>query len=114
MRFAHGETVDILRSLPGGTDPYGDPIEGTETEIPVPGCAVWTGATANTEQLLPGREPVTADRAVSFPSGTVVYRTDRLRIRGQVYEIEGDPFEYVSPFSGKSFGVLAYANRGEG
>lgn len=113
MHYPFGETVTILRTSPGGTDPYGDPIDGEDVEVPVEGCAVWTGAMA-AEQLLAGREPSTADRAVSFPYGTDVRRTDRLRIRGEVFEVSGDPFEYRNPFTGTEFGVLVYANRGEG
>ena len=114
MFFPFGETVVILRTEPDDVDPYGDPIPGASTETPVEGCAVWTGREANAEPVAADRAPLIADLTISFPAGTDVRSTDRVRVRGKVYDVEGDPFEFVNPFTGWRPGVVAYANRGQG
>lgn len=109
MDFPFGETVTIVRG--GGIDNMGDPIPG-EPERPVDGCAVWPGPTS--EDVAAGRAPVRADFTVTMPTGTDVTRTDRLRIRGELCNVAGVPFDWRNPFTGWSPGMQVYASLRKG
>lgn len=84
--FAAGdlETVYIVR--PPEKDNFGDPIAGTGEETAVPGCLFAPGAT---EEMLVHAQQVQADATVYAPAGTTVSPADRLRIRGELYEVVG-------------------------
>jgi hypothetical protein len=107
-----GETVVIVRTSPGGSDPYGDPIEDTVTETPVEDCSIWPGASS--EQGTTGRDSAVADLIVSMPSGTDIRRTDQVRARGVLWDVAGDPFDWLNPFTGWAPGIEVHLNRGEG
>lgn len=100
-----------------GNDRYGDPLPPGPDDAPetFEGCTVWPGnATSGMEPFVPGREPLVTDLVVSLPPGAHVLSTDKLRIRGKVYDVVGEPFDWINRRTGKSRGVIAYANRGEG
>lgn len=114
MNFPAGETVTIVRTTPGGTDPYGDPLPSTVERIPIVGCAVADGA-ASSEPAMPGRTPVVSDFLVLPPAGSPqVLHTDQLEVRGLLCEVVGRPFEWRSPFTGRVFGSAVRANVAEG
>ena len=81
-----GETVVLLRRAVTGRDVYGSDTYAT-TEIPIAGCSVLdlrpveSGPTSTTRVTTTGR--------VILPPGTVVAALDRIRVRGLVYDIEG-------------------------
>jgi head-tail adaptor len=114
--FAHGETVTAKRA-PLVADEYGNQVRdwSNAAAIPHDGCAVAQGAKGSaTEDLTGDRDPIISDRIVVMPSGTDVVATDRLQVRGREYEVVGEPFDWVNPFTGTAFGVVVYCNRVEG
>jgi hypothetical protein len=80
------ETVQVIR--PPGRDRFGDPLPGAATEFDLPGCLFAPG---------PSREPgfatnmVDTDGTLYAPPASDVRATDRVRVRGDVYEVVGKP-----------------------
>lgn len=116
MRFPYGETVTVLRAGLAD-DGYGNQVRdwSTPVRIPCAGCAVAQGARDSVTEILTGdRNVIISDLVVFMPPGADVVATDRLEVRGRVYEVVGEPFDWVSPFTGVAFGVPVYCNRMEG
>ncbi|MBM0203193.1 hypothetical protein JNW90_09160 [Micromonospora sp. STR1s_5] len=113
ITFPYGETVTALRAglVPDG---YGNQVRdwSAATSTPYAGCAV--AQNGRDESLTGDRNAVASDLIVFMPSGADVLAADRLEIRGRAYEVVGEPFSWVSPFSGMAFGTVVYCNRVEG
>jgi hypothetical protein len=95
--FPHGETVTVIRPGASTEDPYGNEVPGTPTETDVPGCAI---APRSSSEDLQARDQVIVGLNVWMPSGTVVNATDQMRVRGVLYEIDGEPGAFSTPFTG--------------
>lgn len=104
-----GDTVVIVRPGPATQDSYGNDVPGTPTEIPVPGCGIaprdGTGSAAN--ELTDARDTVISGLTLYAPYGTDIRATDRVRVAGQLYEVEGLPGSFRSPFTGSTGPVVA-------
>lgn len=112
-----GETVTILHVDPAGYDEYGDPNTSTQTETTVDGCAVaprFSDVAGFIETDQRGRAGVVIGYTVYAPPGTVVKRTDRMRVRGVEYDVDGEPGVWISPFEGVEKGVEIALKYGEG
>ena len=111
-RYPFGETVVRLRRGPSpGRDSRGQPIPGPLVETPVPGCVVTpraeTPSVGGDQQQ--ARDTVIVGFTVYDPSRTDWKTTDRVRIRGEVCEITGEPGDWGrSPFSG-TLGPVQFA-----
>lgn len=114
MIFPYGEPAAVVRASLVD-DGYGNPVPDWASAVRTSyaGCAVAQG-TRGGETLTGDRDTITSDLAVFMPSGADVVATDRLEIRGREYEVVGEPFDWVSPFSGTAFGTAVYCNRVEG
>jgi len=96
MPLAHAEPAVIIRKVPSGArDEYGNDLY-TTTEIPTMAAV---GPKPPSEDMQ-DRDQVTAGVFVWLPAGTVVYATDQMRLRGNLYEVDGDPMAWQSPFTG--------------
>ena len=109
------ETVVVLRRGPSsGRDGLGLPIPGTLTEIPLEGCVVSPRQSAppvGGEQQQ-ARDTVIVGWTVYAPPGSDVRTTDRVRVRGQVCEVTGEPGDWGrNPFSGTRGPVQFAADR---
>lgn len=80
------ETVTVVR--PTGRDKFGDPLPGSPTEFDVGGCLFAPG---NTKELANGSNVVEAEANIYGPAGMDVKATDKLRVRGLLYEVMGQP-----------------------
>ena len=98
-----GETVTLLRRTQGNRDSHGN-ATWTTVEVDVPGCAVWP--TGSTEQIQ-GQDQTSTRVTVMFPYGTAITSTDQARVRGTVYDVEGIPSPWSSPFTQTRAGVEA-------
>lgn len=114
MIFPHGETATVKRAVlvdDGRGNQVFDWPNATST--PYPRCAVALGR--DVAEIFTGdRDAVPSDLVVFMPAGTDVVATDRLEVRGRTYEVDGEPFDWISPFSGTGFGVVVRCNRVEG
>lgn len=110
-----GETVTILRAGPSTSrDDRGRPIPGAATEIPVIGCVVTprqeSPQVGGPEQQ--ARDTVIVGWTVYAPSGSDFRTTDRVRIRGEVCDVTGEPGDWGrSPFTGTAGPVQFAADR---
>lgn len=96
-----GETVTVLRPGPSTQDSYGNDVPGADTETDYAGCAVWPRVSSEDVQA---RDQVIDGLYVVFPTGADVLATDRVRARGLVYFVDGEPGLYRSPLTGTALG----------
>ena len=96
-----GEPATVLRPGPSTTDDYGNDVPGPDTETTYTGCAVWPRVSSEDVQA---RDQVIYGLYVLFPAGADVLATDRVRVRGQVYQVDGEPGVFHSPLTGTLIG----------
>lgn len=111
MAFANGETVTVIPGPPAA-DQYGDPLPITRVGGDIPGCAV--APRYSTEPTARGRQGVIVGMSIYAPAGSDILSTDLLRVRGDVYVVEGEPAEWVSPFTGWAPGMEVAVKRAVG
>ncbi|MFQ6194872.1 hypothetical protein [Streptomyces sp. NPDC000405] len=111
-RFPFGETVTVLRAGATGRDIYGNDLPGPAVEQLVRGCVIAPAGTP--DEVTGGRDTVTEALTVYLPAGTDVRPTDRMRIRGEVFEVHGAVTAHRSPFTGQGAGVHLTARRTTG
>jgi hypothetical protein len=87
--MAETETVTVLRGV--GRDAFGDPVAGATTETDVAGVLFAPGP--STEANF-GQNRVDADATLYGPPGMDIVATDRVRARGKVYSVIGDPQDW--------------------
>jgi hypothetical protein len=84
------ETVTVVRPAP--LDKFGDPIPGeTDSEFDSDGWLVAPGGSA---ELRDQQNSVDSDMAlyrVGSPTGEDIQPKDRVRVRGKLYEVQGEP-----------------------
>ncbi len=85
------ETVTVIR--PPALDAFGDPAAGDDAEFDVSGCLFAPGSS---NEMGVGTQQVDTDATVYGPPGMDVRPTDRIRIRGDVYSVVGDPQDWGS------------------
>lgn len=112
--FAFGETVDVL-TAGTVTDPYSQ--QSSEdwdhpTEVPVEGVAV--EPRPSSEPVQDARNAITSGFTLyGMPAGSVTAQ-NRIRVRGIVYDVLGDPADYRNPFTGTAPGLVVQVGRTEG
>lgn len=114
MDFSRGEDVTIL-SAPLVTDEYGTASaerDWASAQSTVVRAVI--AARSSSEVDNPGRTAVIVGLSVYLPAGTVLTSADRLLVRGETYEVEGEPFEWRSPWSAAPAGVEAALRRVSG
>jgi hypothetical protein len=105
--MTRGETVTVLTRSAVTRDAHGNE-QWSYTEVEVEGCIVWpTGSTEQTE----ARDTTTDRITVSFPYGTDVTNVSKMRVRGHLYEVDGTPSQWASPFTGWKAGVEVHGVR---
>jgi hypothetical protein len=72
-------------------------------ELDITGCAV--APRDSTEDHDQGRQAVLVGFTVYAPAGTEILPTDRLEVRGDTWEVDGEPGVWVSPFTEVEEGV---------
>lgn len=101
------ETVTVLTPVEGAADPFGAPnLSYTEQDV---GCLVYE---AGTDDVTDTNRPdgTKAVYGVHFPKGfDQSLRGCRLRIRGEVFDVEGDPRPHVEALTPGLFGRRATA-----
>lgn len=100
--FPQGETLVILRAASSTRDSAGNYVPGADREIPVAGCAAWN---TGTSERLDAQDQVVELFTVVAPYGTDIRATDRARLRGRVFTVQGQPQPWKSPLTGTTGGV---------
>jgi len=108
VRYLFGETVTVRTMTVTGRDSDGNDVR-TPTDRVLTNVPVWDPRFGNGEQLQ-GQDLVEADLALWLPVDVAVTATDRLVVRGDVYEVNGQPAVFRNPMTGTS-GQQVNANR---
>lgn len=103
MRFPFGKTITVLRDSPGGLDKHNDPVASTTASATIAHCGVAPRYSSEPNTL--ARNGVIIGFTIFAPSGSDIIYTDRIKIDGLVYDIEGEPANWSSPFTGTEFGM---------
>jgi hypothetical protein len=98
------ETVTRLRG-DTAADRYGGQVAdwSDPAELDIDGCAV---APRDAEEDRDnGRQAIIHGYNVYAPAGADILPTDRIRVRGEQHEVDGEPGVWTSPYSGGTKGV---------
>jgi len=91
------EWVTLRRAADGTADRYGD-VTTARTDVTLEAFAVYPRTSSEFEE--PGRDRVTDGLTAEIPVGTVVDpRRDLFVVRGNTYEVDGEPGDYRSPWT---------------
>lgn len=105
--FAHGETVTRLRATTT-SNPYSgdsDRLDWTDPDtLDIPGCGVNPGG--SNEPTQDARHAVITQPEVYAPAGADVLAGDRLLVRSRTFDVDGDPQDWRSPFTGWQPGLV--------
>lgn len=104
-----GETITVLTAGAGTPDPYSGEAESswdTPTEREVVTIAPPEPRPSD-EPVQDARNAVTDGWTLYLPAGDPIARTDRVRVRGEVYPVQGKPADW-------GVGVVVQAFRTEG
>jgi hypothetical protein len=114
MMYPHGETVAVL-TAGTKTDPYsGEAREDWSTATEVTHSGVAVEPRPSSEPVQDARNAVTSGFTLyGLPDGAVT-AANRVRVRGEVYEILGDPALWRSPFTDWEPGLVVQVGRTEG
>ena len=104
MNFAYGETAVILRA-PLGDGPYGNQERDWENAVRTDSPGWGFAPRSNDENTTAGSPSVIVGLSGYGPPGVDVLPTDRMEVRGEVYEVEGEVGEWRSPLTGWEPGV---------
>lgn len=100
-----GETVTRLRKVEGATDRYGNPTH-TTVEAEIPGAA-FAPEQDSQEPLEVGRTSVVTQPALYFYLSRPDLRSgDAVRVRGEMYEVDGKPADWRSPWGTSLTGLV--------
>jgi hypothetical protein len=117
--YPYGETVTRLRGQPVA-DPYSaDSLTldfSTPTELPIDGIAVAPVASAATatesrNALNESRAAIQDGFTLYLPEGGDITSADRVRVRGGIYRVTGQPQDWVSPLTGWHPGLVINVER---
>lgn len=93
-----GDVITVIRAAGHSAD--GDPT-GTAAEVDVEGCYVQPrsspGGGGSSTETLGGRDTVVTGLIAFVPAGADIRATDRIRWKGDLYEVDGDDADWSTP-----------------
>lgn len=108
----NGEPVVVYRTTVT-TDRYGNDTPGPYTAVATyEGCAI--APRRSSEETTAGRQGVIVGLTVYLSSDAAVGPHDRLEVRGDMFEVDGEVGVWRSPFTGWAPGVEVNVRRVEG
>jgi hypothetical protein len=108
-----GETVLIASfDAAGSADAHGNTSGSWDEAVAVPGCLFAPGSSE--EPFEAGRNAVVSTPTVYAPPGTTVSARDRVTVRGNDYEVIGDPGDWRWPTDNRGAGVVIPLRRVSG
>jgi hypothetical protein len=108
-----GETVvRVRRGAQTGVDRYGHPVYGDDVDTDLTGAAFDPGGSLEPVEV--GRTPVITTPKLYFRTEPDLVSTDRVRVRGLLYVVEGHPAVWVSPFTSVTRGTVVELKRVDG
>lgn len=111
----YGEPITVATRTQTGVDGYGDPVYST-TSVTCKGAF----APSETGKLTDGGQLVTSQPTVLFTGkdadnvAAVVTSNSQITVRGKAYEVDGEPSDWVNPFTGNHAGITIPVKRSTG
>lgn len=96
MPFPSGVTVTLVRKTKSGEDRWHNSTYDTTSEV-ISGV-VWVPM--QTSESTQGAEQVIGNGQFYLPVGTVLDSLSEILFDGKTYQVQGDPEQWTSPFSG--------------
>lgn len=108
-----GEPITRVRREVSGTDAHGNPSYA-DVEATIEGG--WLAPEKDSrEPRESGRDAVVTSPALFFPGARPDLRADdKVIVRGEKYEVEGDPSDWRDPFGSDLGGLVVTLRRAEG
>lgn len=103
-----GETVTVLRPGAPTRDAYGNDVAGPDVATDIPYCVI---APRSSTERMQNQDLVIAGITVYAPPGSDIQSTDRMAVRGIIYQVDGVPGDYYSPWTGEDGPVQAALTR---
>lgn len=115
MDYPHGEQVTILHPGETTTDPdYGTPVPGDPTPEVVDRAAVAPRIQNRTDtENNRFQATVQSGYDVFLPAGVTVEPDAQMVVRGETFEVDGEPGDWRNPFTGWQAGVQVALRRSE-
>jgi hypothetical protein len=105
--------VRIRAGASPGNDRYGNPIPGADVDTELTGVGFDPGGSREPTEV--GRTAVITTPKLYFPSSTPdLLPTDRVRVFGVTYTIQGKPAVWVSLYTGETAGTVVELERVDG
>lgn len=101
-----------VRSTPGGTNQYGDPIASTVARTTIEGAFVAPRESSDIDGG--GRTGVLIGLTLFAPYGSDLRDTDDIEVDGVLFTIEGDVGQWRNPFTSWEAGASVALKRVEG
>ncbi len=113
--FAFGETVTRLRATPI-LDPYSNEVTGTDWATPdeLDIAHVAVEPRPSSEPVQDARNAVVSGYTLYPPYACDISPADRVRVRGEVFQVEGDRADWRSPYTGWTPGSVVQTKRVDG
>ena len=108
----NGITVEVVRRTVDGVDAYGNAVREESEPVELAGCAY--APREGAEITAQGRLGVLVDGTLYVPPGADVQADDVIVMGGRRFEVDGDPAEWRSPYSGVVRGIAVQLRRMEG
>lgn len=110
--FTRGETIFRIRAITI-TDPYSGEETGKSwdgaSETPIANVAV--EPRPSTEPVQDARNAVVSGFTLYMKTGTDLTPADRVRVRGVVYDIDGEVADWRNPYTGSRPGLVVQTKR---
>lgn len=123
MDFPYGETVTVL-TAGTVTDPYSEEtvpawkLSAGQTWTIEPSGVNVTGVAVEPrpsgEPLQDARNQVVSGFTLYFPAGTAITAQNHVTVRGETYDVLGEPAVWKNPYTGWEPGVVVQVERWEG
>lgn len=107
----YGSTLTILNRTKTGKDTQGNATYSWAAAGDVPSCVVWPRTSSEAVQ---GQDMVIIGLNVLLPAGYSMTATQRARLDGIDYEVDGEPGTFTNPIDGTRAGCQVALTRVEG
>lgn len=112
--FAFGETVEVVTAGAIADLYSGDTAVDWDAATSVTVEGVGVEPRPSGEPAQDARNAVTSGFTLYFPAGAAVTSADRVTVRGETYDVLGEPAVWRNPFTGWAPGVVVQCERTEG
>lgn len=108
-----GETVTRIRRAANGVDRYGNPKPGAPVETPLAGALFAPNGSVEASEV--GRASASTSPQLMFPrQWPDLVPTDQVRVRGLVYEVQGDAEDWRSAYASTLGGLVVDLKKVDG